>query len=317
LKFIPKNIVLSDLLDELKLIYNDILIKQGKHEDIKIKIYIPENERQLQIKVDPKRLKQVFSNLINNAIKFTEIGTIEFGYKLSENKNMLFFVKDTGLGIPYNMQKRIFEQFIQVEDVIERNSSGTGLGLTISRNIVQLQGGNLWLTSSPGKGSNFFFYLPYRKPVDVAEKEKSLENQRGKSVKSGLSDYVMIIAEDDDTNYFFLKESLKKTKIKTIRAKTGLEAINLVENTDKIDIILMDIKMPEVSGLEATRYIKHIRPDIPIVAQTAFAMDNDKQSCLEAGCSDYISKPLKTSILLDVIYKNIKKSKQETFNQHA
>jgi signal transduction histidine kinase/ActR/RegA family two-component response regulator len=317
LKFIPKTIVLSDLLDELKLIYKDFLVKQGKHEDIKIKMHIPEDEKHLEIEIDPKRLKQVFSNLINNAIKFTEIGTIEFGYKLSENKNILFFVKDTGIGIPFNMQKKIFEQFVQVEDVIERNTSGTGLGLTISRNIIQLQGGNLWLTSTPGKGSNFFFYLPYRKPADEKKNTNITNSKQSTTTKSGLSDYVMIIAEDDDTNYFYLKESLKKTKIKIIRAKTGLEAISIVENTDKIDIILMDIKMPEVNGLEATRYIKHIRPDIPVIAQTAFAMDNDKQSCLEAGCSDYMCKPLKSSKLLDVIYKNIKKSKTKTFNQHA
>lgn len=317
LSFIPKDIFISDLFDELKHIYTDVLVKQGKQDDVSIVTYIPEKEKQLKIKIDPKRLKQVISNLISNAIKFTEFGTIEIGYKLSENRNIYFFVKDTGIGIPYKMQKRVFDRFIQVEESIEKNSSGSGLGLTISKNIVQLQGGNLWLTSTPGKGANFFFYLPYIKPFEERKIAAQTTKHKNEQTKIGLIDYVMLIAEDDDTNYFFLRESLKRTRIKILRAKTGLEAINIVENTKKIDIILMDIKMPEVNGIEATRYIKHIRPEIPIVAQTAFAMDNDKQTCLAAGCSDYISKPIKISTLLDVVYKNIKKSIKTAFNHHA
>ncbi len=317
LSFIPKDVYISELFYELKSIYTDVLEKQDKLDNVKIILFIPENEKRLKVRVDPKRLKQIISNLISNAIKFTDKGKIEIGYKLSENRIIYFFVKDTGIGIPYNMQKKVFDRFVQVEEVIEKNTSGTGLGLTISRNIVQLQGGNIWLSSTPGKGSNFFFYLPYIKPVIENTVKQPLPSLPKSDISIELMGYVMLIAEDDETNFFYLRESLKRTKIKILRAKTGLEAINIVENTDQIDIILMDIKMPEVNGIEATRYIKHIRPDIPIIAQTAFAMDNDKQSCLNAGCSDYISKPLKINTLLDIIYKNIKKSESTHINHHV
>lgn len=316
LNFIPKDIYLKEVFDDLYRLYSETLEKSDKKE-LKIISVIPEKEQQLKIRVDPKRLKQVLSNLVSNAIKFTERGTIEIGYKLSENKNLYFFVKDSGVGIPYNMQKKVFERFVQVEEMIERNTTGTGLGLTISKNIVQLMGGNIWLTSTPGKGTIFFFYLPYIVPSDEKPALKPANELDIKDTLPGLSDYVMLIAEDDDTNYFYLRESLKKTKIKILRAKTGTEAINIVENTNNIDIILMDIKMPEINGIEATRYIKHIRPEIPIIAQTAFAMDNDKKTCIEAGCSDYISKPLKMNILLDIIYKYIKQVRNTTVNHHA
>jgi signal transduction histidine kinase/CheY-like chemotaxis protein len=315
LNFVPKDIHLKEIFDDLLQLYSETLEKNNK-KDVKIIPVIPEKEQQLKIKVDPKRLKQVLSNLISNAIKFTEKGTIEIGYKLSENKNIYFFVKDPGVGIPYHMQKKVFERFVQVEEMIEKNTTGTGLGLTISKNIVQLMGGNIWLTSTPGKGTIFFFYLPYIMSSDEKTTLKPESDLHITDTLPGFSGYVMLIAEDDDTNYFYLRESLKKTGIKILRAKTGMEAINVVENTDNIDIILMDIKMPGVNGIEATRYIKHIKPEIPIIAQTAFAMDNDKQTCIEAGCSDYISKPLKIKTLLNVIYKYIKQTKK-TLNHHV
>lgn len=306
LKIHPKNIKLSELVNDLKKIYQDVLYKNEK-SDVRISIYIPEGEENIQIHSDSKRLKQVLSNLVNNAIKFTDCGQIEIGYKLSENKNIYFFVKDSGIGIPYKMQHSVFERFVQVEESIEKNTTGTGLGLTISRNIIQLMGGDIFVTSTPKKGTIFYFYLPYFKPVNESKDKKNLEK---KELNFSFGNYCVLVAEDDDTNYFYLRESLKSTGLEIIRAKTGLEAINHVENMNKIDLILMDIKMPEVSGIEAASYISYIKPDIPIIALTAFAMDNDKQTCLDAGCSDYISKPLKINVLLDTIKRNLEKSKR-------
>ncbi len=306
LKIHLKNIKLADLVNDLKKIYEEVLYKNDK-SDVKMSIYIPDGEENLQIQSDSKRLRQVFTNLINNAIKFTDRGQIEIGYKLSENKNIYFFVKDSGIGIPYKMQDSVFERFVQVEESIEKNTSGTGLGLTISKNIVKLMGGNIFVASTPQKGTIFYFHLPYI--LGVKESEAPIEHKKSANMYS-FNNCSLLVAEDDDTNYFYLRESLKRTGLEISRAKTGLEAINHVENTNKIDLILMDIKMPEVSGIEAARYISYIRPDIPIIAQTAFAMDTDKQTCLDAGCSDYISKPIKLDTLLKTIQKNLDKKKE-------
>lgn len=303
LKIVHKNLKLYDLFSDLKRIYDEILYKHDK-TNIKLTLRIPEAEKNLIIHTDPKRLKQVLSNLIGNAIKFTEEGHIEFGYKLAENKIVYFYVKDTGIGIPKEMQTKIFNRFIQVEESFDKNINGTGLGLAISKNIINLMGGNIWVSSKPAKGSNFYFYLPYLKAIQHTVLKSPVDLIRNENLD--LSNYTILVAEDEEANFFFLKESLKKTGINIIRATNGLEAINLAENTNNIDLILMDIKMPEVNGIEASRYISHIKPNLPIVAQTAFAMDNDKKTCLDAGCFDYISKPIKRDKLIDIIIKALK-----------
>ena len=293
----------AELINDLAKLYSELLIKQGNSE-VSIKVKIPENEQNIALRTDPKRLKQVLSNLIGNASKFTEKGSIEIGYKMAENKLLYFYVKDTGVGIPYQMQSRIFDQFTQVDKMHVKNKNGTGLGLTISKNIINLLGGNLWVSSVPGKGSNFYFYLPYIKTALTPKLTDKNQPANNIPEKVNLNGKTVLIAEDEDSGYLLLKASLKNSGINLLRARTGNEAIQIVESNKQIDAILMDIRMPEISGIDAARYIHHIRPEIPIIAQTAFAMENDKDECLNAGCSDYIKKPIQALKLISLIKKH-------------
>lgn len=301
LKIIHKRTQPAEIVRDLARIYAEQL-ERLQNGNVKINIRIPDSESKIALRTDPKRLKQVLSNLIGNAIKFTEKGTIEVGYKLAENKLIYFYVKDTGIGIPQNMQPKIFDQFVQVENTYQKNKNGTGLGLAISKNLVNLMGGNIWVSSTPSKGSNFYFYLPYIK----AEKPKRrLRQQISNTVQSqSLATKTILIAEDEESSYRYLEECLQTTGARLLRAHTGSEAIRLVESNDSIDLILMDIKLPEINGIDATKYISHIKPHIPIIAQTAFAMESDRQACLEAGCCDYISKPINISNLMRIIKKH-------------
>lgn len=299
LKIIPKNTSLSELFADIHCIYNNVLVKHDK-PNVTLNLSIPETENDLVIRTDPKRLKQVISNLVGNAIKFTEEGQIELGYKLAENKIVYFFVKDSGIGIPYDRQKHIFDRFVQVEETYAKNVSGTGLGLTISKNIITLMGGNIWVSSTPGKGSNFYFYLPNIPAKHETKKGLTQVNNSNYF----LQNKNILIAEDEDANFLYLKEIFRPSGVNIYRAKTGTQAISKAENQD-LDLILMDIKMPEVNGIEAARYIHHIKPDLPIIALTAFAMDDDKANCLNSGCKEYLSKPVKKEILFNAINKHL------------
>jgi signal transduction histidine kinase/CheY-like chemotaxis protein len=297
----------SEIMNDIAVIYTDVLRRSGSSE-VDIVINIPEKERNIELHTDPKRLKQVLSNLVGNAVKFTEKGTIEIGYKVAEKKLIYFYVKDTGTGIEKEAQKRIFNQFVQADNHYTKRSHGTGLGLSISKNIINLLGGDIWVSSVVGKGSNFYFYLPYIQPKI---KNKIYKHQRKvKDTFLNLASITILIAEDEDSSYSYLKETLKDSGINLLRAKTGSEAISMTEANDSIDLILMDIKMPEINGIDATKYIKHIKPDLPVIAQTAFAMDNDKEACLEAGCSAFITKPINSIHLLSIINKHTSKQKR-------
>ncbi len=301
LKINTKNTNLFEVFSEITKIYKEVLVKHGK-ENIKLNLCIPENEKNLIVRTDPKRLKQVVSNLVGNAIKFTNEGAIDIGYKLAANKIIYFFVKDSGIGIPYNRQKTIFDRFVQVDDAYSKNSTGTGLGLTISRNIINILGGNIWASSQPGKGSNFYFYLPN---IPATEEMKPTSNVEPKTLSNiNLTDKHILIAEDEDVNFHYLQELFKYTGVKLHRAKTGSEAISIAENLS-LDAIIMDIKMPEINGIEAARYIKHIKPEIPIVALSAFAMEEDRINCLSAGCEDFLSKPVQKENIFYILKKHI------------
>lgn len=253
---------------------------------------------------DPQRLKQVFYNLLSNAQKFTSKGHIEFGFKSVDENHVYFYVKDTGIGIPDDKQNLIFDRFTQIEDCYTKEFGGTGLGLTITKNIITLMGGNIWVESESGNGTTFHFILPKAFGKGKVTEKSNLRLSDIKE-KLSLEKHHILIAEDEEINYYYLYEVLRKNGAKVIWAKNGLEAINIVESNPKIDMVLMDIKMPEVNGLEAIRYIKLIRPELPIIAQTAYVMDNDREICLKAGCVDFITKPIKANQLLEMITRHI------------
>ena len=294
-----------ELINDLNAVIKETLRNYGSFGEVELLVKVNEKEKDICFYTDGERLKQVLSNLLNNAAKFTNRGFIEFGYKLVNQSNLFFFVRDSGPGIAEEMKDKIFDRFTQVEDNNSMNHRGAGLGLAICKNLINLLGGNIWVESIVGKGSDFFFQLPLREIPDELRIATSVKPSE--IIESDLywNDKHILIAEDDDSNFMYLNEIFKRTKAKVYRAKNGLEAINIAEAEENLDIILMDIKMPEIDGLEAAKYISSIRPEIPIVAQTAFAMDGDKAKCIKAGCCAYITKPVDKQKLLFLMEKYI------------
>ncbi len=305
LKITDKSCKPYELLSDLHKLYKGVLSRRTNY-DVDLILNVEQDEKSATIVTDTERLKQVLSNLLSNALKFTEEGFIEFGYKLAQEDRIYFYVKDTGIGIPEKMQERIFERFTQIDDTYSKNPGGTGLGLTICKNIVQLLGGDIWVMSSVGEGSNFYFYLPLKKELEIEHQQDIPKNLLKKQIHYNWKDCTVLIAEDEATNYLYLKEILKRTGIKILWAKTGLDAINLTESVEDINLILMDIKMPELNGLEAAKYILKVRPGLPIIAQTAFAMEDDKELCLRIGFKEYLTKPINKGKLLQILNKYLR-----------
>jgi len=250
---------------------------------------------------DRKRLKQVIINLVGNACKFTESGDIEMGYRLHMN-DLYFYVKDSGKGIDLNEQKYIFERFMQGTLDHTPGQEGTGLGLAISKAFVKLFKGEIWVESEIGKGSIFYFNLPFVKGFNST---LTFEKQNLEIMEYNWKEKVILVAEDVATNYLLVKKSLRKTEAELIWAKNGQEAVDECRQNRKIDLVLMDIRMPIMNGLEATRQIKEMCPEIPVIAQTAYAMDGDRERSLQAGCDDYISKPINLKEFIELIAKFI------------
>ncbi len=250
------------------------------------------------IVTDSTKLIQILTNLISNALKFTPKGSIEFGYTCKEN-NLEFYVKDTGIGIEKEKHSRIFERFFQVENVYTKQFSGTGLGLAISKAYVELLGGNIWLKSEIGEGSAFFFTLPYdnnpggkRSAVPKTNHNKEMTKIVGKTI---------LVAEDDRINFLLIREILTKTGVNIIWAANGEEAVDVCKTNDKIDLVLMDIKMPLMDGYEATKIIRGFRPALPVIALTAYAQASDKEKALAEGCVGHISKPVDRALLYSML----------------
>ncbi|MBN2612873.1 MAG: response regulator [Bacteroidales bacterium] len=290
----------------LNLLLNEILgtfnqqKKAYKKENLELKINVPAGKGLISY-TDPGRLHQLLSNLIGNSIKFTEKGFIEFGYAKEDEKSIRFFVKDTGIGLTREEQKQIFDRFRLQEETVTKKYEGSGLGLSIAKGIVKLLGGRIWIESEPGQGTTIFFTIEY----EEVPKENILELSDNETVQHSVSwkDKLILVVEDDDVNYKFIEAVLLENQARVIRAQNGLQAIELCKSINKIELILMDIKMPEMDGFEATRQIKALNKNIPIIAQTAFAMPEDRERCLRAGCDDHIEKPIEVENLLNKINK--------------
>jgi len=252
------------------------------------------------IRTDPIKLRQILTNLVGNAIKFTHKGHIEFGYDLAENRMLRFYVKDTGIGIQADKLQLIFERFMQADSSPSRKYGGSGLGLAISKGLVELLGGRMWAESKLNEGSTFFFTIPL---VAVIRKVEERPESKHTRVPSNWEGKLFLIAEDDKFSYKFLEGFLKQTKADVIRACDGREAVEMCRTNSKIDLVLMDIQMPEMNGLTATEEIKKFNRSIPIIAQTANAINEEKVRCLEAGCDDFVTKPVNINELFDKIDK--------------
>lgn len=290
---------LTYLLQEL---YTQNVQKKNQlgKDALNLKLKLPEQEVNM-IYTDPGRLQQVLSNLLSNALKFTDKGEVVFGYKTLDGNKLEFFIKDTGIGISKEKQKVIFNRFRQVEDTDSRPyAGGAGLGLTLSKGIVELLGGKIWVESEPKKETVFYFTLPYEEVKNATEDLHDLETRLDLS-RFNWKNKVILIAEDEEVNYKFLETVLHDTHAQVLHAKNGKQVIDLCKSIYKIDLILMDIKMPVLNGYEATREVKKLNPSIPVIAQTAFSMKEDYDKCFEAGCDDYISKPIDIKTLMEKI----------------
>jgi CheY-like chemotaxis protein len=237
------------------------------------------------------------TNLVSNALKFTERGMVEVGY--SEGNDFLeFYVKDTGIGIAPEYHEDIFERFWRVDHTDLTLFRGLGIGLTLSRSFVKLMGGNIWLHSEPGIGSTFYFTIPFKKVSSVIAPKKGNE-------KVNLNNHIILICEDDETNLYYFKELFSKTNTFVLWAKNGNEAVKSVKENPNIDLVLMDLKMPEMNGWEATKIIKTIRPDLPVIAQTAHALIIETSQLTTKGFDDYVTKPIKKDELFEKISRYI------------
>ena len=234
---------------------------------------------------DEIKLSQIITNLVKNSIKFTNTGSVVFGYKV-EKEELRFYVHDTGIGIPANLKHNIFKRFIQAENDYTKAYEGAGLGLSITESFVEMLGGKIWFKSKQNEKTSFYFTIPYKK----------VEKAKNQAPAELIEDFEMpcsvLIVEDDEASRIFLKRLLDKEYINLYHAANGIEAFEIIESTPQIDLILMDIKMPKLNGHEATKMIKNLRPDIPIIVQTAYSMSIDREKAFLAGCDDIIFKPI-------------------------
>mgnify|MGYP003294594669 CR=1 FL=1 len=258
------------------------------------------------VKGDKNRIFQVISNLIGNAFKFTHSGSISYGYCI-ENNMLHFHVTDTGMGIAKDKVDKIFERFVKANNVAQ----GTGLGLSISKVIIERLGGTISVSSIEGEGTTFEFTLPLATPKQEQKKEmptmeitsKAEPSQATQANINNETKKTILVAEDTDSNFILAKAILGKI-YNLVRAKDGMEAVNMFESV-KPHLILMDMKMPNLNGLDATRIIREISKEVPIIALTAYAFDHDKQAALDAGCNDFLTKPYTQEVIKEMIEKYI------------
>ncbi|HWE26220.1 MAG TPA: ATP-binding protein, partial [Myxococcales bacterium] len=278
-----------------------------------------------KVLTDPQRLQQVLKNLLSNAFKFTPKGSVDLSISLAAGgaefnaaslrscpQLLVFSVSDTGIGIPAEKHELIFEAFQQADTSTSRTFGGTGLGLTISRELARLLGGVIRLKSAPGQGSTFSLYLPLLLPAEQgvphAEEPDQLAVRREHDQVARLRDRTVLLVDDDVHNLFAVTSLLERCGVRVLPAQSAKECLELLEANRSVDVVLMDVMMPGVDGLEATRRIRQ-KPEfatLPVVALTAKALPGDRERCIEAGCSDFASKPIGREALVSVLLKWIR-----------
>ena len=285
-----------DINQAIRAVYEQFCIK-SLYPNITILYHSDISDNAARIVTDGVKVIQILTNLVGNAVKYTREGRVEFSCAIIDSE-LYFRIEDTGIGIPKHLHSKIFDRFWQVDSTVTRQFGGTGLGLSISKAYVELMGGRIWLDSEPGIGSVFHFTVPYEpvvKPIQSGSEEMD------KRFDESLSKKIILIAEDETNNFLLVREFLSESVFTIIRVENGLDAVNICKNRRDIDIILMDIKMPVMDGIEATRQIKIMKPEIPVIAVTAYAYDTDKKRLLESGFDEYLPKPLRRESFLKMI----------------
>lgn len=287
----------NSVLDYIELYTTSLISKSGKEIGFTLKKGLA-NGRDI-IYADEMWLKRVFRHLADNAVKFTRSGSIEISSVLA-GTSLMFTIKDTGIGISKESLKSIFEQFRQEQDGHHRPFEGLGVGLTLARHVIEQMDGYLWVESEKGSGSEFFFTIPYR-PVDgssMPEEKKQAEPVKG---EQNWNNRKILVVDDNQDVLRYLSRILSDTGVSVILAHSGEEAVKMVHDNNDIDMILLDMQMAEMNGLEATQEIRKIRGQIPIIAQTAFIFEQEQEAIMEAGCDACLIKPIRKDQLLSLI----------------
>jgi len=301
------------LLNEKPTCLNYILLElfttyESKAKYNKIPLYLKKalSDNESIFIADEIKIKAIVRNLLENAFKFTQTGYVEFGYKLlliNSKQWVQIYVKDTGIGIKKEKHEIIFERFTQADNNLDFNVGGLGLGLAIARENATIMGGTITLESENNEGSTFYLTIPY-KQSEFAYKNSLLDVLSAKNQNK----IKILIVEDEEINYFYLETIFLgdfDDKFLVLHARNGKEAIIICEELDDIKLVLMDLKMPILNGFEATKAIKAKQPNLPIIAQTAYSTSAEKAKALEAGCNDFVSKPIKEEVIKKIIQKYI------------
>ncbi|MFL9829963.1 ATP-binding protein [Flavobacterium sp. ST-87] len=281
-------------------LYKTLKVTIPKTKTIKFKLIKSSVPAENNIITDEIKLKQVIINLLTNAIKYTDEGFVKFKYEIDEEQNLIHFtIQDSGSGIEEDHHKHVFDRFKRVENDKSIQVGGLGLGLSISKAYIEILGGTISFESKMGEGSTFYFSIPLQyvksEPIIV----KPIKEKEG--MKS--ANKTILIAEDDNINFLLFQKMMKDKNFEIIRAKNGQEAVDICISNSNIDLVLMDIKMPVLNGFEAVEQIRPIRPELPIIAQTAYSSSEDKMKIEKAGFDDYITKPLSRERLFELIDK--------------
>ena len=289
-----KEVSVNGMLQELY----DFFSLEAKNKGLELKCIPSLSEDESIIITDNHKLNGILTNLLKNAIKFTDRGSVTFGY-IIETDTLRFFVKDTGIGIPKHRQHAVFNRFEQADIEDEKAFEGSGLGLAIAKSYVKILGGEIWYKTKKAIGTEFMFTIPYRTKTNKTKKKN--QAKESKKQKANFIALTVLIAEDEKVNKQFFETIFKNTFKQTIYVRTGQEALEACRKNSEIDLILMDIRMPLMNGFTATREIRKFNKDIIIIAQTAFGLEGDNEKALEAGCNDYIAKPINKKELFEKI----------------
>lgn len=293
-------VYINEILDDL---YN-FFIPEAEAKGLVLTFTKPLPNEKVIIDTDREKVYAILINLVKNAIKYSDVGSIDFGYK-KKNDFLEFYVKDTGIGVPGHRQAAIFDRFVQADIADAQARQGAGLGLSISKAYIEMLGGKLWVKSEEGVGSTFFFTLPFK--AEQSENKVYADDLPGEinaTPKASPTNYLkVLIAEDDDISLNLITTMISRNSRKIVKVKSGLEAVDYCRKHPDLDLILMDIQMPDLNGYEATRQIRQFNTTVIIIAQTAYGLSSDRDMAIEAGCNDYISKPINKKELSLLINK--------------
>jgi CheY-like chemotaxis protein len=308
-KQIVPNYKALDIQKCIEDLYNSIQVTIPKEKEIQFYIEECSDKMEGNIMTDEVKLNQILVNLITNAIKFTNKGYVAFGYTINKDKGVLEFkVTDSGLGIDENNLKVIFERFRRLEDDFSAESSGLGLGLSITKAYVEMLGGTILVDSKVGIGSVFSFTIPLVYDHSI----KKIKPFYSLSSKRAFSKETILVAEDDSINFLLIKKILEQKNYTVLRASNGQEAVDMCKKSSAIDLVFMDMKMPILNGFQAFEKIKEILPNLPVIAQTAYSSSEDKEKMMQAGFTAYIMKPINKEKLFDLLESIFQKKDVES-----